>query len=160
MSSLRSFARCCRATATLSRWTSPQYCRGPSTSYRSRKVLGWWFRKEGAGPASAQQTVSIQKIQTVFSKHLSHPERTQAWARGRRRQEKGQGWVHCCPVKHRQIWKDAVLCAFYCGCIIPLTGLHIPWPALCTPKKKGWRTAPATKLRERVFYAIFPGLLD
>lgn len=43
MSSLKSFAQCCRATATLSRWTSPQYCRGPSTSYRNRKVL------EGAG---------------------------------------------------------------------------------------------------------------
>lgn len=40
MSSLKSFAQCCRAMATLSRWTSPQYCRGPSTSYRNRKVLG------------------------------------------------------------------------------------------------------------------------
>lgn len=39
MSSLKSSARCCRGTATLSRWTNPPYCRGPSTSYRNRKVL-------------------------------------------------------------------------------------------------------------------------
>ncbi|XP_074863844.1 circadian clock protein PASD1 isoform X2 [Carettochelys insculpta] len=39
MSSSKSSAQCCRVMATLSRWTSPQYCRGPLTSYRNRKAL-------------------------------------------------------------------------------------------------------------------------
>lgn len=82
MSSLKSFAQCCRATATLSRWTSPPYCRGPSTSYRNRKVLRalppspWTFPLGGTGSAADQQPVAAQKMKTIFPKHLKTPYRT------------------------------------------------------------------------------------
>lgn len=39
MFSLRNYAPCYMAMATHSRWTNPQYCRGPLISYRNKKVL-------------------------------------------------------------------------------------------------------------------------